>query len=149
MDRRGVGWILDAFDPTGRPFPLRFLKGCSSEHPRFRDEGIACFGDDLSLGPDSRLAAFAAPLVTRPVEIFVKFESVLATAEEAGVSVLGGQVDGFMTVIGPGSINRGSIFAMSKSREEAGVSVPCRVSDSVDASLEGQSLRLSCGTLGR
>ena len=70
-------------------------------------------------------------------------------SEEAEISVLGGQVDGSMTVIGPGSINRGSIFAMSKSREEAGVSVPCRVSDSVDASLDGPSLGLNCGILGR
>ena len=66
-------------------------------------------------------------------------------AEEAEISVLGGQVDVSMTVIGLGIINRGSIFAMSKSREEAGVSVPCRASDSVDAFLEGPSLGLNCG----
>ncbi len=55
---------------------------------------------------------------------------------EAEMSVLGGQVDGFTTVTGPGLINRGSIFVISKSTEEAGVSVPCRFSDSVDVSLE-------------
>ncbi|KAJ5425812.1 hypothetical protein N7465_000882 [Penicillium sp. CMV-2018d] len=60
----------------------------------------------LWLGPSSRFAAFAAPLVTRWVEVSAKFESVLVTGhpeEEAEMSVLGGQVDGFiMTVIGPG-----------------------------------------------
>lgn len=40
-----------------------------------------------------------------------------------------------MTVIGPGYINRGSIFARSKSREEVAVSVPSRLSDSIDMSL--------------
>lgn len=56
-------------------------------------------------------------------------------AEEAEISVLSGQVDVSMTAIGLGSINRGSIYAMSKSREEAGVSVPYGVSDSVDGDL--------------
>ena len=144
--------MLDAFDSSGRLFPLRFLIGCSSEHPRFRDEGIACFGDDPSLGPDSGLAAFAAPLVTRRVEISGMFESVLVAgcpSDEAAISMLSGHVEGSTTVIGLGSINRGSIFAMSKSREEAGVSVPCRVSDSEEASLDGPSLGLNCGILGR
>jgi hypothetical protein len=150
FDRRGVGLIVDAFVLPGRPFPFCSPPSCSSGGPRFRDERVACC--DGSRGPGSRFAAFAAPLVTRPVEISVKFESVVATgcpAEEAEISVLGGQVDGSMTVIGSGSINRGSIFAMSKSREEAGVSVPCRVSDSVDASLDGPPLGLNCRILGR
>lgn len=77
--------------------------------------------------------------MTRRVEISAKFESVLATGhlgEEAELSVLNGKVDSFTTVISPGLINRGSIFVILKSTEEAGVSVPCRFSDSIEVSLE-------------
>lgn len=63
--------------------------------------------------------------------------------------MLGGQVDGFVTVTELGAINRGSIFAMSKSREEAGVSVPCRVSGSVDTFLEESALGSNRGILVR
>jgi hypothetical protein len=62
------------------------------------------------------LPPWCAPLVTGCIEVSVKFQSVLVTgfsAEEAEILVLGCQVDGSMIVIGPGSINRGSIFAMS------------------------------------
>jgi hypothetical protein len=55
------------------------------------------------------------------------------------MSVLDGRVDGFTAVIGPGLVNRGSIFVISKSTEEAGVSVPCRFFDSTDVSLEEPS----------
>jgi hypothetical protein len=82
------------------------------------------------------------------VKISAIFESVLVTGHPLDgieISVLGGHVEEFTTVIGPGPTNRGSIFAMSKSREEAGVSVPYRVSESVDASLEEPSLWLNCG----
>jgi hypothetical protein len=68
------------------------------------------------------------------------FELVLVTRyliDEPEILVLSGHVKYFTTVIRLGSINRGSIFAMSKSREEARVSVHCRVSDSVDASPKG------------
>ena len=142
---------MDVLGPSGRLFPVRFPVGTSSERPRFRDEGIEGLGD-LSVRPDRRLVAFAAPLVTRRVEISGMFESVLVAecpSDEAAIPMLSGHVEGSTTVIGLGSINRGSIFAMSKSREEAGVSVPCRLSDSVDASLEGPSLELRYGILGR
>jgi hypothetical protein len=76
------------------------------------------------------------------------FESVLDNGhplDEPEISLCGGHVEDFTTVIGPGSINQGPILAMSKSREEAGVSVPSRVSESVDPSLEESSLWLNCG----
>lgn len=140
------------FNSPDRPFPPYSPGGSSSGRPRFRDERVPCCDGERSLRPGSRFAVFATPLVTRRVEIRVKFESVLVTgylAEEAKISLLGGLVDGSMTVIGLDSINRGSIFAMLKSREEAGVSVLCRVSDSVDASLEEPSLWLNCGVRRR
>jgi hypothetical protein len=61
--------MVDASIWPDRPFPFSFCMGCSSEHPRLRDkdEGAACCGEDPGLEPDSRLAAFAAPLVTRRV----------------------------------------------------------------------------------
>lgn len=79
------------------------------------------------------------------------FDSVLTghPINETETLGLGGHAEYFTTVIGLGSINRDSIFTMSKSREEAGVSVPYRVSDSIDASLEEQSLWLSYGIPGR
>lgn len=135
--------MVDAVILPDRHVPFSFCMGCSPEHPRLRDkdEGTACCGEDSSLDPDSRLAAFVAPLVTLRVK-----ESVLVTEHSLGETetpVLGGLTEEVSAVIGRGSINRGSIFAMSKSREEAGVSVPCRVSDSVDASLEKPSLWLN------
>ena len=142
---------MDVLNPSGRLFPVRFPVGTSSERPRFRDEGIEGLGD-LSVRPGCILVAFAAPLVTRRVEISSMFESVLVagcSSDEVAISMLSGHVEGSTKVIELGSINRGSIFAMSKSREEAGVSVHCRVSDSVDASLDGSSLGLNCGILGR
>ena len=131
--------MVDAFIWLDRSFPLFFCVGCSSAKVRFReededeDDDVACCGENPSLDPDSRLAAFAAPLVTRRVR-----EPVLVTRpslDETETLVLAGHVKGSTTVMGPVLINRVSIFDMSKSREEAGVSVPCRVSDSVDASL--------------
>lgn len=61
--------MMDAFILPDRPVPFSFRMGCSSEHPRLRDkdEGAACCGEDPSLDPDFRLAAFAAPLVIRRV----------------------------------------------------------------------------------
>jgi hypothetical protein len=105
----------DFNSPDRRPFPPCSPQGCSSGRPRFRDERVPCCDGDPSLRPGSRFAAFAAPLVTCRVRISAKFEPVLVIghpAEEARTSLLGWQVDGFMTVIGPGSINRGSIFAI-------------------------------------
>lgn len=133
---------MEDFNSPDSLFPPSSPQGSSSGRPRFRDERVPCCDEDPSLGSGSRFAAFAAPLVTRPLRISVKFEPVLVIGHpaEARTSLLGGQHDGFVAVIGPGSINRGSIFAISKSREEAGVSVPCRVSGSVDASLEEPSL---------
>lgn len=98
--------------------------GCSSGRRIFRDERVACCDRDSSLGPDSIFAAFAVPLVTRRAKISAEFESVVITVhpkEEAELSVFDGQVDGFTALIGPGLINRGSIFVISKSTEDAGV----------------------------
>jgi hypothetical protein len=113
---------VDAFILPARPLPFC----CSSGRPLFRDKRVACCDENPGLGPDLVFAAFAAPLVTRRVEVSANFESVLVTEnpEEAEMSIFDRQVDGFMTVIGPGLINRGSIFVISKSTEEAGVSVP-------------------------
>lgn len=148
FDRRGVYLTLEAFDLPGRPLPFCCLPGCSSGRRIFRDERVACCDEDSSLGPGSIFAAFAVPLVTRRAEISAEFESVVVTGHpggEAEMSVFDGQADGFTTVIGPGLINRGSIFVISKSTEEAGVSVPCRFSDSVDVSLEEPSRWLARG----
>jgi hypothetical protein len=132
---------VDAFILPGRPSPLCCPPGCSSGRLLFRDERVACHDEDPSLGPGSRFAAFAVPLVTRRAEFSAKFESVLVRGhpEEAETSVLSGQIDGFTTVIGPGPVNRGSILVISKSTEEAGVLVPYRFSDSRDVSLEEAS----------
>jgi hypothetical protein len=80
-----------------------------------RAKGSEVFGDDSSIGPNSRLATFAAPLVTRRVKISAWFGSLLVTRhplDETEISVLSGHVEDSTTGIGPGSINRGSIFAM-------------------------------------
>lgn len=139
---------MDVFILPGRPSPLRCPPECSSGRLLFRDERVACCDEDSSLGPGSIFAAFAVPLVTRRAEISAELESVVVTGHpegEAEMSVFDGQADGFATVIGPGLINRGSIFVISKSTEEAGVSVPCRFSDSIDVSLEEPSPWLTRG----
>lgn len=130
---------MNAFVLPCRPLPLCCPSGCSSRRRIVWDERVACRDEVSSLGPGSIFAAFAIPLVTRRAEISAKFESVLATrhlGEKAELSVLDGKVNGFITVIRPGLINRGSIFIILKSTEEAGVSVPYRFSDSIEVSLE-------------
>jgi hypothetical protein len=61
------------------------------------------------------------------VETSVKHESVFVATdltEETDISVPDRDGEGLMVVRGQGSIKRGSIFAVSKPTEGAGVSVP-------------------------
>lgn len=85
--------MVDAFIWPDRSLPL-FCVDCSSAKLRFReededeDEDVACYSENPSLDPDSRLAAFAAPLAIRRVE-----ESVLVTGhslDETETLVLSG-----------------------------------------------------------
>lgn len=116
---------MDVLNPSGRLFPVRCPIGTSSERPRFRDEGIEGLGN-LSVRPDYILIAFTTPLVTRYIEISGIFKSVLVAGyllDEAVISLLREHIKGSTIVIRLGSINRGLIFTILKSREETGISV--------------------------
>lgn len=57
--------VVDAFVIPSYPLTLCYPLGCSSRRPLFRDERVAHYDKDSSLGIGSSFAACAAPLVTR------------------------------------------------------------------------------------